>query len=152
MAPFYRKDSQAKGRTDRDLRDIETQADQTSEWLLAASMKALTFAWSFIPGDASTPLETSTPYGRTRRTASATFSGVSPPARKIGLPILPASRARSQLNVSPVPPALPVENASSSHASVSYVTSESSELASLTRNAFMLIAPNCLQKAGVSLP
>src|SRR5437588_585080 len=35
-----------------------------------------------LPGAVSTPVETSTPQGRTRRIASATFSGVSPPASR----------------------------------------------------------------------
>lgn len=53
---------------------------------LAARMNPRTFTASFLPGADSTPVETSTPYGRTRRTASATFSGVNPPARKMGRP------------------------------------------------------------------
>ena len=53
-----------------------------------AWMNAFIFAWSFLPGELSTPLETSTPNGRTLRTAPATFSGVRPPARKIGFPEL----------------------------------------------------------------
>src|ERR1700690_53255 len=79
-----------------------------SAWRTPA-MNARTLAWSFFPGDDSTPLETSTPNGRTLRTAAATFSGVSPPARKTGLPNFFASTARSQLNFSPVPPRFSVE-------------------------------------------
>src|ERR1035437_8015361 len=56
-----------------------------------AAMNVRTFAVSFFPGADSTPLETSTPNGFTLRTASATFSGVKPPARKIGLPNFCAS-------------------------------------------------------------
>ena len=41
---------------------------------------ARTFAASLRPGAASTPLTTSTPHGRSVAMASATFSGVSPPA------------------------------------------------------------------------
>ena len=54
--------------------------------LLAASTKARTLVGSFFPGADSTPLDTSTANGRTWHTASATFCGVSPPARKTGLP------------------------------------------------------------------
>src|SRR5438093_2495153 len=66
-------------------------------------MKARTFAWSFLPGEASTPLVTSTAYGRTWRTASSTLSGVRPPARMTG-PSTWACAARSQSIVTPVPP------------------------------------------------
>ena len=71
------------------------------------SMNAFIFKWSFLPGLASTPLPTSTAYGLIRRTAFATFPGVKPPASMI-LPYCFASIARSQLNVSPVPPFLPL--------------------------------------------
>src|SRR5262245_6140477 len=47
---------------------------------LALRMKARSLGQSFVPGVASTPLQTSTAYGRTVRMASRTFSGVSPPA------------------------------------------------------------------------
>jgi multidrug efflux pump subunit AcrA (membrane-fusion protein) len=53
----------------------------------SASLTAFTNArirvGSFMPGLDSTPLLTSTPWGRTVRTASVTLSGVSPPARTI---------------------------------------------------------------------
>src|SRR2546422_6747241 len=74
-------------------------------------MKARTFAWSFLPGEASTPLVTSTAYGRTWRTASSTLSGVSPPARMMG-PSIWACAARSQSIVTPVPPGFPSMKAS----------------------------------------
>src|SRR5262244_1907363 len=48
---------------------------------LAWRMKAWSLRQSFVPGVASTPLQTSTAYGRTIRMASRTFSGVSPPAK-----------------------------------------------------------------------
>ena len=44
-------------------------------------MKARTFSISLIPGSPSTPEETSTAHGRTCRTASPTFSAVSPEER-----------------------------------------------------------------------
>ena len=53
---------------------------------LAAATKARIRFGSLRPGSLSTPLETSTPNGCTLRTALATFSGVSPPARKMGFP------------------------------------------------------------------
>src|SRR5207245_2364160 len=52
----------------------------------AASMNRCIFSGSFSPGRHSTPLATSTIAGRTRRIASATFSGVNPPARINGTP------------------------------------------------------------------
>ena len=56
-----------------------------------------------MPGASSTPDDTSIPYGRTRATASPTFSGVKPPARRTGR--LAATRAaRSQSIGRPVPP------------------------------------------------
>ena len=48
------------------------------------NLKALKSARSLRPGRDSTPLETSTPYGRTVRIASATFSARRPPARVFG--------------------------------------------------------------------
>ena len=70
----------------------------------AARIRLLIRTGSFLPGLASTPLQTSTAYGLAARIASPTFSGVNPPARKIGLPNFCASTARFQLNFSPVPP------------------------------------------------
>src|SRR3972149_1951995 len=49
----------------------------------AAATKARTFAASLTP-PVSTPLETSTPHGRTVRTAATTFSGDRPPASQPG--------------------------------------------------------------------
>src|SRR5690349_18481284 len=65
--------------------------------VFAAAMNVLTLCGSFLPGADSTPLETSTAYGFTRRTASATFSGERPPARITIRLNLAASHARSQL-------------------------------------------------------
>src|SRR4029077_1332792 len=48
-----------------------------------AHINATIRAGSFLPGRASMPLHTSTAYGRATRIASATFSGVKPPARKM---------------------------------------------------------------------
>src|SRR5690606_7953520 len=50
-----------------------------------AAQKASMSAGSLTPRELSTPDDTSTPAGRTRRIASPTFSGVSPPARMMGL-------------------------------------------------------------------
>src|SRR5205823_8590635 len=44
-----------------------------------ASTKARSLAGSFFPGSASTPLETSTPQGRSRLIASATLVELRPP-------------------------------------------------------------------------
>ena len=41
----------------------------------ARSMNALTFSASFLPGDSSTPVDTSTPHGRTWRTADGDVVG-----------------------------------------------------------------------------
>ena len=68
-----------------------------------AHINATIRAGSFFPGRASTPLHTSTAYGRATRIASATFSGVKPPARKMRRESF-EPRAKFQLNVFPVPP------------------------------------------------
>src|SRR5215469_8159733 len=68
-----------------------------------AHINATIRAGSFLPGRASTPLHTSTAYGRTTRIASATFSGVRPPARKMRSEPFEL-RTMFQLNVFPVPP------------------------------------------------
>src|SRR5690606_29359481 len=66
----------------------------------ASSMNRRIRSASLTPGDDSRPEESSTPNGRTARTASATLSGDSPPARRKGL-----SRSRVlQSKVSPLPP------------------------------------------------
>src|SRR5688500_13950692 len=49
-------------------------------------MNLRTSVGSFTPGADSTPVATSTPHGRTRSTASATLSGVRPPASRIRSP------------------------------------------------------------------
>ena len=71
--------------------------------LPAAAMKRDILAMSFTPGDDSTPLATSTAYGRTARTAAATFSGVRPPARMTGATSETPS-ASDQSKGSPLPP------------------------------------------------
>src|SRR3990172_4090519 len=68
-----------------------------------SDMNFLSFAWSLSPFSFSTPPATSTPYGCTSFTASATFCTVSPPARII-LPNVFATTARCQSKVTPVPP------------------------------------------------
>ena len=50
-----------------------------------AAQKARMSTGSFTAGELSTPAETSTPYGRSSRIASPTFSGVSAPERISGL-------------------------------------------------------------------
>src|SRR5215467_11978860 len=62
-------------------------------------------SWSLIPGDTSTPDDTSMPYGCTRLTASRTLSGVSPPARMISR-CRAKSEATAQSMTLPVPPLL----------------------------------------------
>ena len=59
------------------------------------------------PGRRSTPLATSTAYGRTVAIASATLSGVRPPERITGTLAAVAAEPSSQANVSPVPPRHP---------------------------------------------
>ena len=68
----------------------------------ALRTKSRTFIGSLCPGDDSTPVDTSTPHGRTRSMASATFSGVRPPARMNRRPI-GAPSASDQSNTSPEP-------------------------------------------------
>src|SRR5205085_8836258 len=52
----------------------------------AAAMNARSLRGSFLPGDTSTPVQTSTPQGRTAAIASATLSVFRPPARMSGTP------------------------------------------------------------------
>ncbi len=73
-------------------------------------MKAAIVAASLMPFSRSTPLLTSTAQGLTRRTASVTFSTVSPPASTIGSG--KPEGIRSQSNRLPVPPWLPSTKAS----------------------------------------
>src|SRR6516225_8827689 len=84
----------------RGTQEISRDARETS------SKKACSFAGSFLPGRDSTPLATSTAKGRTMRMASATFSGVRPPARMTRCDCATA-RARCQLPVVPLPPYWP---------------------------------------------
>src|SRR5690348_4258227 len=80
-----------------------------------ARMNATMRAPSFFPGLASTPLQTSSAYGLTLLLASAAFSGVNPPARKIVRPRR-TRRATLQSNVFPVPPRARLSNPSSKNA------------------------------------
>src|SRR5260221_4135560 len=68
-----------------------------------SAKKSRSLAESLTPGRDSTPLATSTAYGRTVRIASPTFAGVRPPARMI-LCFAAALCAIDQSNVFPVPP------------------------------------------------
>src|SRR5690606_24075133 len=68
----------------------------------AASTNARTLLGSLRPGADSTPEATSTPHGRTTRTASPTFSGVRPPARMMRR-CAGAPSASDQSNTSPEP-------------------------------------------------
>src|SRR5512139_2609711 len=72
---------------------------------------AAIFAASFLPGSDSTPEATSTPQGCTCRTASATFSGVNPPASSNGY-FFASSLAADQSAVTPLPPYTPFTDAS----------------------------------------
>jgi hypothetical protein len=67
-------------------------------------MKSRTLRASLRPGPSSTstPVDTSTPQGRTRSIASATLSGVRPPAR-ITRRLIGAPSANDQSNISPEP-------------------------------------------------
>src|SRR6266446_4916221 len=68
-------------------------------------INASIFVASLIPGEASTPLDTSTAHGCTVLIASETLADVRPPDSTIG-----SSKRlgiRFQSNVIPVPPALP---------------------------------------------
>jgi hypothetical protein len=79
----------------------------------AAATNARTLPRSFTPGALSTPLATSTHHGSTRRTASATLSGVSPPA-STSFRALASDRTRPHSNACPVPPSAPRTFASTS--------------------------------------
>ena len=65
-------------------------------------MKRRSLRGSLRPGAASTPVATSTPHGRTRRIASPTLSGLSPPASIRRTPP-GAPSARRQSNTLPEP-------------------------------------------------
>ena len=65
-------------------------------------MNAFSLRGSLRPGLASTPVDTSTPHGRTASIASATFSGVRPPASMTRMPS-GAPSASAQSNTSPDP-------------------------------------------------
>src|ERR1700730_16076762 len=92
---------------------------------------------SFFPGRDSTPLATSTAYGRTERIASATFSGVRPPAKIIGRATA-ARRAKAQSIVCPVPPYWPARAASSKNPETPRnLASSDSEKPAATRKALM---------------
>ena len=64
-------------------------------------MKAAIFPASLRPFADSTPLDTSTPQGLTRRIAAATFACESPPDRITGLSV---TGTRDQSKLSPTPP------------------------------------------------
>ena len=72
--------------------------------LAAALMKLRSLRASFtpLPGVVSTPVATSTPHGRTRWIACATFPGCSPPASRSRTPAGTAS-ASAQSNATPEP-------------------------------------------------
>src|SRR5437868_11152874 len=80
------------------------QADHTFA-LRAPLINSPIFAGSLIPGDVSTPLDTSTAQGCTTLIASETLAGESPPDSTIGR----GKRLgiRFQSNVIPVPPTFP---------------------------------------------
>ena len=64
-------------------------------------MKAAILAASLMPFADSTPLDTSTPQGRTRRIASATLARDSPPDKIAGLSV---EGTNDQSKLSPTPP------------------------------------------------
>src|SRR5919201_1138876 len=70
---------------------------------LAASTKASINLGSFTRGADSTPLETSTPYGRNRRTTPPTLPGLRPPAMNT-LRVTVSDSANLQSHAFPVPP------------------------------------------------
>src|SRR5207249_5770729 len=72
-----------------------------------AAMKARTFSGSLRPGAASTPLETSTPSGRTAVRARWTLPGFRPPASIRNEAFSRTARTRVQSKVCPVPPGKP---------------------------------------------
>src|SRR5206468_3070866 len=72
-----------------------------------AAMKARTLSASLRPGAASTPLETSTPSGRTALSARWTLSGLRPPASIRNEAFSRTARARVQSKLCPLPPAGP---------------------------------------------
>ena len=113
-------------------------------------MKAATFAASLIPFADSTPLDTSTPQGRTRRIAAATFARESPPDRMTGLS---AAGTSDQSKLSPTPPYsgtwLSKSHAAAWEKGRSY---SSAATPSFTLHALTYGSPNCAQKCGVSSP
>src|SRR5262249_56105283 len=92
-----------------------------------AATNAGTRSGSFTPGLDSTPEATSTPSGAARRTASATLSGVSPPASQKGKPKRRASRASDQSKLRPEPPN-PSARASSSSSEARSETESGSDV------------------------
>src|SRR5512147_583460 len=81
---------------------------------LTACTNAFILRGSFSPGADSTPEATSTPQGLTCLTASATFSGVNPPASNSGY-FFANSAAPFQSAVTPLPPYKPLTEASTNN-------------------------------------
>src|SRR5437667_355774 len=72
--------------------EVPARVGQPRHACFAAAMKSRSFTGSFLPGAASTPEFTSTPYGRATAIASATLSGVRP-AERMMRPRAEAARA-----------------------------------------------------------
>ena len=86
---------------------------------LTHSRKRFTFIKSFTPGRTSTPLDTSTPAGRTAQIASPTLPGVNPPASITRRS--PATRfATFQSAICPLPPYTPAGAASTTYRSAGH--------------------------------
>ena len=108
---FRRRTRRRTGRNGRARPAGHTSALRTP------AMNAAIFRASLMPLADSTPLETSTAHGRTRRIASPTFSASSPPESTMGSGS--ARGIRPQSKASPVPPCRSSRYASSSQPAAS---------------------------------
>src|SRR5258706_11942509 len=93
--------SRRRKRRRRDRSDRVHRASHTSAFLTSAT-NAPILAASLMPLEDSTPLDTSTAQGRTRRIASPTLSRVSPPDSTSGW--LPPAGTSDQSKLLPTPP------------------------------------------------
>src|SRR6185436_18080418 len=119
----------------RDRNAPSDRASQRSAFLTSATNAAI-LAASLMPLADSTPLDTSTPQGFTRRMASATFPGASPPERTSGLSR--CAGTSDQSNPVPAPPyASTHASASHPHASEKGRQYSSKSTPSFTRQALM---------------
>src|SRR5688572_13499735 len=113
-------------------------------------MKAAIFAASLMPLADSTPVDTSTPHGWTRRIASATLPAERPPDTITGLSVAGTS---DQSKGSPTPPYsgtwLSNNQAAAREKGRRY---SSAGTPFFTLQAFTKGTPNCAQNSGVSSP